>query len=212
VEACPVRRCRPRVTGLRESEILEATAAMLVEHGYDRLTLDVVAAAAHVSKATLYRRWAGKAELVMDAVGHVSAPDPARVVDTGSLRTDLLELSCGLGGLTDTLPLAMLSAVGSAMQRDPVLFAAVTTQITAPSQRAALRAFEAGRDRGEVADDADLQVLARVLPALSMHQVFVLGEPLTAERIAYLVDTVVLPACRAPAQHPEHPRHPERTD
>jgi len=211
VKACPVYRRRPRVTGLRECEILETTAAMLVAHGYDRLTLDVVAAAAHVSKATLYRRWAGKAELVIDAVGYVSAPDPARVVDTGSLRTDLLELSCGPGGLTDTLPLAMLSAVGSAMQRDPVLFAAVTAQITAPAQRAALRAFEAGRDRGEVAADADLQVLARVLPALSMHQVFVLGEPLTAERIAYLVDTVVLPACRAAAQHPQHP-HPERTD
>jgi len=199
VKGLPVKRCRPRVTGERENEILDATAAVLIAHGYDRLTLDAVAAAAHVSKATLYRRWAGKAELVLDAVTHVTDAGPPRVVDTGSLRGDLIELSCTMGGLADPLPLGMLSAVASAMHRDADLFAAFSAQVAAPAQEAALRAFQAGRSRGEVAPGADLDLLARVLPAMSIHQVFVLGIPVTPERIAYLVDTVVLPACQVPS-------------
>src|ERR1700750_661652 len=51
----------------RECELLAVTLELLGEHGYDRLTLDAVATTAHASKATLYRRWPTKAELVMAA-------------------------------------------------------------------------------------------------------------------------------------------------
>ena len=73
---------RPRVEGDREREILEATLEVLVEVGYDRLTLDAVAAAAKASKATLYRRWNGKASLVVEALAHDKgpAPDPPHTV------------------------------------------------------------------------------------------------------------------------------------
>ncbi len=47
---------RPRVEGDREAEILSATLEVLVDVGYDRLTMDAVAARAKASKATLYRR------------------------------------------------------------------------------------------------------------------------------------------------------------
>src|SRR4249919_3462855 len=59
---------RPRVEGDRETEILDATLELLATAGYDRLTMDGVAAAAKASKATLYRRWTSKAELVIDAI------------------------------------------------------------------------------------------------------------------------------------------------
>src|SRR3954470_6760096 len=61
-------RQRPRVEGGREEEILDATVTVLAELGYDRLTMDAVATAAKASKATLYRRWSTKAELVVDAI------------------------------------------------------------------------------------------------------------------------------------------------
>ncbi|HEY9378647.1 MAG TPA: helix-turn-helix domain-containing protein, partial [Jiangellaceae bacterium] len=64
---------RPRVAGEREDEILDATVRVLVNVGYDKLTLDAVAAEARASKATLYRRWKGKAELVVDAVHRAKA-------------------------------------------------------------------------------------------------------------------------------------------
>src|ERR1700754_1260679 len=75
----------------REAELLAVTLELLQEHGYDRLTLDAVAATARASKATLYRRWPTKAELVMAAFiegTRVVAVDP----DTGTLRGDLLAL------------------------------------------------------------------------------------------------------------------------
>ena len=51
----------------RETELLAVTLRLLQEHGYDRLTLDAVAATARASKATVYRRWPTKAELVLAA-------------------------------------------------------------------------------------------------------------------------------------------------
>ena len=63
----PADGARPRIEGERESEILDATIAMLLDSGYDRLTMDAVAGRARASKATLYRRWESKASLVVDA-------------------------------------------------------------------------------------------------------------------------------------------------
>ncbi|HME77339.1 MAG TPA: helix-turn-helix domain-containing protein, partial [Mycobacterium sp.] len=51
----------------REAELLAVTLRLLQQHGYDRLTLEAVAASAHASKATMYRRWPSKAELVLAA-------------------------------------------------------------------------------------------------------------------------------------------------
>src|SRR3954447_18445688 len=75
----------------RESELLAVTLQLLQEHGYDRLTVDAVATSARASKATLYRRWPTKAELVLAAFvegTRQAAVDP----DTGTLRDDLLRL------------------------------------------------------------------------------------------------------------------------
>src|SRR3954471_7139207 len=75
----------------RESELLAVTLELLQEHGYDRLTLDAVATTARASKATLYRRWATKAELVMAAFIEGTRQVAANP-DTGTLRGDLLAL------------------------------------------------------------------------------------------------------------------------
>src|SRR3569623_1266093 len=91
---------RPRVEGEREEEILDATVELLMEVGYDRLTMDSVARRARASKATLYRRWETKASLVVEALVRAKdAPHPADH-DTGSLRGDLLATFCGHEGLS----------------------------------------------------------------------------------------------------------------
>ena len=73
----------------RDAAICDATLALLAEVGYDRMSMDAVAARAKASKATIYRRWPGKQELVLDAV-RSRAPGMAVPEDTGSLRGDLL--------------------------------------------------------------------------------------------------------------------------
>ena len=79
---------RPRIEGDREAEVLDAAVAVLAEVGYDRLTMDQVALTARASKATLYRRWSSKAELVVDAVSRTRVcptrahPTPGRCAAT----------------------------------------------------------------------------------------------------------------------------------
>ena len=78
----------------RDPEILDAALDVLAETGYDGMTIDMVAARAKAGKATLYRRWPSKAELVIDAVACMKAGDLDLddLPDTGTLRGDLVAM------------------------------------------------------------------------------------------------------------------------
>ncbi|MET7572987.1 TetR/AcrR family transcriptional regulator [Streptomyces sp. NPDC005492] len=84
----PVPRAagRPRSTAA-DTAILAATREALVELGWSRLTLGDVATRAGVAKTTLYRRWAGKNELVVDAVAELF--DELHLPDRGTLAADI---------------------------------------------------------------------------------------------------------------------------
>ena len=77
----------------RCAALRDAALELLAEIGYDRLTIDSVAARAHASKATIYRRWPGKAELVVDALTLLKGAP--LVPDTGTLRGDLEAIAQG---------------------------------------------------------------------------------------------------------------------
>src|SRR3954468_4364669 len=78
----------------RDAEILDAAIDVLAETGYDGMTVDMVAARAKAGKATLYRRWPSKPDLVLDAVACLKRDDLnlAALPDTGSLRGDLVAM------------------------------------------------------------------------------------------------------------------------
>jgi AcrR family transcriptional regulator len=185
---------RPRVEGHREQEILQATLDVLAEVGYDRLTMDAVAHAAKASKATLYRRWSSKAALVIDAV--LAHKGPMTVPDTGSLRQDLIEMHCGIGGITDPKPLGVLASIATAMNLDPEFAEAYRRDLVGPKVAAGRAVFERARDRGEVREDLDLDLVAPALAGMVLHRIFMLGERPSAETIAALIDQIILPACR----------------
>src|SRR5688572_24187121 len=117
--AATAESARPRIEGEREAEILDAAVEILIEHGYDRLTMDAVAARAKASKATLYRRWNSKQTLVVDAVIRSKKSAAPQEVDTGSLRGDLVATFCGHGGLVERDSTLLLAAVVTAMHTDP---------------------------------------------------------------------------------------------
>ena len=75
----------------REAELLEVTLRLLQQEGYDGLTVDAVAATARASKATVYRRWPTKAELVLAAFIE-GVRQVAVAPETGTLRGDLLQM------------------------------------------------------------------------------------------------------------------------
>lgn len=190
-------RTRPRVEGDREREILEAALEALVELGYDRMTFDAVATTAKASKATLYRRWPSKVDLVVDALQLMLGVEADRYPDTGSLRGDLIAQACAKGGLSDDRPIRVFASLLNAMHRDPDLKDAITSRLLAPKLAASRRVFEAARQRGEVGADADLDLLARLLPAISIHEAMLTGAHPSPDHLVTLVDSVVLPACAA---------------
>jgi AcrR family transcriptional regulator len=188
---------RPRVTGEREHELLDATLRVLGEVGYDRLTMDHVAAGARASKATLYRRWNTKAELVVDALARAKGmPDP-EIRDTGTLRGDLLAGACGKHGWTAQLPMSVLAGVMTALHTDEELATAFRERFLAPRMAATRDMFERARGRGEIPRDVDIAVLQSVLPSLCTFQEFVLGNTIDDAFVRRVIDHVVIPAaCR----------------
>lgn len=188
-------RTRPRVEGPREGQILDAALSLLQEVGYDRLTMDAVAQAARAGKATLYRRWQSKAELVVDAAARVKGfPDPPAGTD---LRSDLLAMACGPGGLTDTASTALLAALITAMHRDAELAGVFQRRFVGPRMAIVREVMHRAADRGELGPQVDVDLLANILPALVCHQILVLGRQPDLQYVEQVLDQVVLPACRA---------------
>ena len=188
---------RPRVEGDRERQVLEATLAVLAEVGYDRLTMDAVASAAKASKATLYRRWNSKAQLVVDALA--AQKEQPTFPDTGSLRGDLMASFCGMGGITQPDQLALFSSVLTAMARDEEFAAAYRQEVIGPKVRSTQEIYRRAVARGEVCPDVDLEVLVPALAGVLLHRFFILGDVPTAEAVARVIDHVIIPAATRPA-------------
>jgi AcrR family transcriptional regulator len=189
-------RQRPRVEGGREEEILDATVEVVAELGYDRLTMDAVATAAKASKATLYRRWSTKAELVVDAISRAKGCPVPEDVDTGTLRGDLISLSCEEGGFTSEMPMSVMAGLLTALHRDADLQRAFRERLLAPRVAVVNRIYQRAVRRGEIAADVDVDLLSQTLPALIIHHAFVLGIEPTEDLILRVIDHVILPAAR----------------
>jgi AcrR family transcriptional regulator len=183
---------RPRIEGVREAEILEATLQVLVDVGYDRLTMDAVALRARASKATLYRRWNSKLRLVIDALLTTKqAPD---VPDTGSLREDLYAMFCGIGGMTDPEAVGTFASIITAVGRDPEFAQAFRTEVIGLKIAASQQVWERARARGEIRPDADLSLLEPALAGIVLHRVFLMGEQPTEDLVRRVIDQIILPA------------------
>ncbi len=186
---------RPRIEGEREAEILEATLDVLGDVGYDRLTMDAVALRAKASKATLYRRWNSKVALVIDALQHGHQHEhPVEPVDTGTLRGDLLEAFCGVGGLTDKPEVDAFGAILTAIMRDAEFAAAFRSEVLAPKLAGTRALFERAKERGEIGSGVDIELLAPALAGVVMHHFLLVGEQPTQELVTTVIDQIILPA------------------
>jgi AcrR family transcriptional regulator len=189
-------RHRPRVEGGREGEILDATVEVVAELGYDRLTMDAVATAAKASKATLYRRWSSKAELVVDAISRAKGCPVPDDVDTGSLRGDLICLACGEGGFTSEMPMSVMAGLLTALHRDADLKKAFKERFVGPRNDVVNQIYARAVERGEIAADVDVQLLSQTLPAVIIHHAFILGVEPTDDLVLRVIDNLILPAAR----------------
>ncbi|MGH3263328.1 MAG: helix-turn-helix domain-containing protein, partial [Trebonia sp.] len=107
---------RPRDPS-RADAIRAAVLDLLVEQGYERVTIEAVAERAGAGKATVYRRWASKAELVLDAVADLHGP-VGMAADTGSLTGDFAQLCAAMSGKLEARTLAIVQGLVSALPHD----------------------------------------------------------------------------------------------
>ncbi|MGZ4451469.1 MAG: TetR/AcrR family transcriptional regulator [Nocardioides sp.] len=188
---------RPRIEGDREQEILQTALTILGEVGYDRLTMDAVAARAKASKATLYRRWSTKAKLVIDAL-HATKDHGAIPEDTGSLRGDLQAAFCGLGGLTDPEMVATMGSVITAISRDAEFAREFREQFIAGKVELSRIIWDRAAARGELRPDLDIDLISHAMPGVVLHRVFMLGETATEDLVTRVIDQIVIPAASGP--------------
>jgi AcrR family transcriptional regulator len=192
----------------RDAAILEATLDILAEAGYAGLTVDMVAAAAGAGKATVYRRWPTKTDLVLDAISRVDAGqlDLEALPDTGTLRGDFQAL-LDSGGGDDGRRFRIMAGLTSMLADQPGLGEAADAALIGPWAAANLALIRRAVQRGEVTSDADVEALARVVPTMAAYRVCIQRLPIPNEFIASLIDGVLLPALGiAPAAAKPKPR------
>lgn len=189
---------RPRVEGEREDQILDACVELIIEVGYDRLTMDAVAKRARASKATLYRRWESKASLVIEAVVRAKTSADVADHDTGCLRSDLLATFCGHGGLNAS-GTGVMGSVLTAVATDPEFAELFREKFIAPKVAITQAIYQRARERGEIGDGVDLEVIGPALAGILLHRSFILGLPTDDATIERVVDHVILPAVQHPS-------------
>lgn len=179
----------------REIELLAVTLELLRQHGYDRLTVEAVASHAKASKATMYRRWPSKADLVLAAVteGTRSSVLPPH---TGSLRGDLLEFGCAVSRQSCEHASTM-RAVLNEMSHHPALRAAMQEEFVHQRKEAIDTIFAEAVERGEIDADAVSDDIYDLLPGYLVFRSVVSGRPPTEQTVRTLVDDVLLPSLRA---------------
>lgn len=186
----------------RDPEILQAVVDVLAEVGYDGLTIDMVATRARAGKATLYRRWASKGEMVLDAVSCLKPPVPPVLPDTGTLRGDLLGMIKPTAVQDGERKMRIMAGIVSVITKEPELADAANAAIAEPRARAYRVLIGRAIDRGEVAPDVDVGVLAQVVPAMTAYQVLIRRKPIDRDFVVTLIDSVLLPALGLPVGDP----------
>jgi AcrR family transcriptional regulator len=180
----------------RDPEILATAIDVLMEEGYDGMTIEMVATRAKAGKATLYRRWASKSELVIDAVACMKKGDTAStgLPDTGSLRGDLVALIRPHSIEDSEKKLKVMSGLASLLARNPELADAVNGAIVEPRTQINRVLFQRAVNRGEIPADCDIETLSMVSPSMTAYRTLILKKPVTRDYLISLIDGVILPA------------------
>ncbi|MFI2511417.1 TetR/AcrR family transcriptional regulator [Streptomyces sp. NPDC018972] len=180
------RTGRPRSTAA-DAAILAATRAALVELGWSKLTLGDVALRAGVAKTTLYRRWAGKNELVVDAVAELF--DELTLPDRGSLAADIEGVVLQFAAIL-ARPEARngLMAVVAESTRDEALRERIRASIVDRQKRLVLAGRARAQARGELPPEPDAAEAARTIDLIFdmvagavVHRTLVSAEPADEE-------------------------------
>ena len=175
---------RPR-SGEAHQAILDATLELLVEVGFSALTVEGVASRAGVGKATIYRRWASKLPLVVEAFGQLPGFEE---VDSGSVAEDLKQMLRGYIQVFNSTPLASaLPSLAGERTHNPEL-SELFDPVSKQRRRPLLSALERGVARGELPGDLDLELAADLVVGPIAVSLFFKGGKLSPRIVGPIVD------------------------
>jgi AcrR family transcriptional regulator len=191
----PSRGGRPRDPS-RDGVIRAAILRLLAEVGYGALTMDAVASEAGVGKATIYRRWRTKQDLVVDTISDLNRAEAAPP-DTGSLEGDLRamlrSLVAVITGPTGAATLSLLSTI----PHQPALALAFRDGPLDVWRNAFGQIWARAEARGEIEPGVAGTVPAETVSALLVQRWLLTGEPVDDAYADQVLDTVVLPLIRS---------------
>ena len=175
----------------RDDALRSAALQLLATIGYDRLTVDKIAACAGAGKATIYRRWSGKAELVVDALmcEKASVPTP----NTGTLRGDLAALAQHATERDRQMDTQVMIGLVSALPHDAELREVFRERLVEPHVATLTLIFERAVERGEIAPIENLDTIVSIFPALVLHRLLIHGTVPDQEFIESVIEGVILP-------------------
>ncbi|TFB99540.1 TetR/AcrR family transcriptional regulator [Cryobacterium adonitolivorans] len=200
-------RGRPRHPDI-DAAIVAAALELLAEVGYAGFTIAGVARRAGVSKPTVYRRWAQKSQLVVEAMATQMPRETG--VRIGSVAEQLLDYATRLSVTLTHTPLGrVLPGLVAAMETDPQLATSYRTLIIEPTRRLWRDAVERGMAAGELLPDTDVEFVLDALAGPLYVRVLITGAPADPDAPRLAVQLVLARYGMAPASGV--PRHPYRT-
>jgi AcrR family transcriptional regulator len=193
----PVALRRRRGVAL-EDAIRQAAFDELSEVGYAQFSVEAVAVRSRTGKASIYRRWATKQALVLDALCErmPTAEQCGLVLDLDDSVTTadaLRSVARTIAGVLNSPTGCVMRAIKCEAFSDPELAREIDDRFQAPRRAALLALLERGVERGEVRPDAVTPLVADVLPAVLGHRIILMREEITEDDLTQIVDAILLP-------------------
>ena len=181
-----------------DEAILESAIDILAAAGFDGMTMDMVSTQAKVGKATVYRRWSSKAELVRDAMVHMSrnSLNIEHLPDTGTLRSDLMALLKPHSLEYSERKLKVLAGLGSFYAGYQKIAEDAMQGIFEPWSVLNRTLMLRAQERGEISPQADIDMACEIIVAMVIYHSRIEHRVFSKEDYAALLDHILLPALK----------------
>jgi AcrR family transcriptional regulator len=186
------------------AQVLDAALALFAERGIDATSMDAIALASGVSKATIYKHWPDKDALCLEALAHLLGPDqPRPVCDSGDVRADMIAvLSYEPPRQHPDLRMRIMPHLWAYAARNPSFGEAWRERVFEPPRAQLTQLLERGIARGQLPRSLDRALaLALLLGPLMYCRAW---ERLQGEAPENLPERVVAAFWKAHATTPSH--------